>query len=219
MLGRNCRFLQGPGTAPEAIRRLREGLAREDTVDVELLNYRKDGSTFVNAVHLSPVRDRAGRLTYYFGSQWDVTARHAADALRAAEGRLLREVDHRAMNALALVLGFVRLSRRESIEGFARAVEGRVEVLARAHAMLARTRWADVTLDHIVQGELGARADGRARIEGPLVRVAADRVQPLALLLHELASNAARHGALARPDGRLEISWRLGAAPGVVDLT
>jgi PAS domain S-box-containing protein len=219
VLGRNCRFMQGEGTSPDAVRRLHEGMAREETVDVELLNYRKDGTTFWNAVHMSPVRDHDGRLRYYFGSQWDVSERHRADGLRAAELRLLREVDHRAMNALALVQGFVRLSRRDTAEGFARSVEGRVEVLARAHATLARTRWADVTLEHVLQDELGPRVDGRAVLEGPIVLVSAARVQALALLIHELASNAALHGALSRPEGRLEVSWRPGEAPGVVDLT
>lgn len=218
VLGRNCRFMQGRGTSRDAILRLREGLAHERTVDVELLNYRKDGSSFWNAVHLSPVHDREGRLAYYLGSQWDVSERYRAETLRAAERRLLREVDHRAMNALALVQGFVRLSRRDSIEAFARAVEGRVDVLARSHTMLAQTRWADVTLEAILQSELAARA-GRAQLEGPLVLVAADRVQALALLIHELAVNAILHGALARPEGRLEVSWRPGASAGVVDLS
>lgn len=218
VLGRNCRFLQGPDTAPEAVQRLREGLAREETVEVELLNYRRDGAAFWNAVHLSPVYDKAGRLTYYFGSQWDVSERHNAQGLRAAERRLLREVDHRAMNALALVQGFVRLSRRDSIERFAQSVEGRVQVLARTHTMLARTRWADVTLEHVLHDELGAQDGTRTFLEGPPVLVSAERVQPLALLIHELASNAALHGALASPEGRLEISWRLGDGPGMVDL-
>jgi PAS domain S-box-containing protein len=218
VLGRNCRFMQGPDTSPDAVRRLREGLARQETVDVELLNYRKDGSTFWNAVHLSPVHDHTGRLTYYFGSQWDVSERHSAEGLRAAELRLLREVDHRAMNALALVQGFVRLSRRDTVERFAQSVDGRVQVLARTHTMLARTRWADVTLEHVLNDELGARGEGRAHFDGPTVLVSAERVQPLALLIHELASNAALHGALAQPDGRLEVTWRRGAGPGMVDM-
>lgn len=218
VLGRNCRFLQGPETSPEAIHRLSVGIAQEQTFNVELLNYRKDGSTFWNAARLSPVYDASGRLRYYFGSQWDITERRNAEALRAAEYRLLREVDHRAMNALALVQGFVRLSRRDTTERFARSVEGRVNVLARTHTMLARTRWADVTLEHVLAGELGAPAAHRAVLDGPTVLVSADRVQPLALLFHELASNAALHGGLAAPEGRLEITWRPGEAPGVVEM-
>ena len=217
VLGHNCRFLQGPETAAEAIQQLREGVAREETVDVELVNYRRDGSSFWNAVHLSPVRDHDGRLVYYFGSQWDVSERYRAEALWVAQQRLLREIDHRAMNALALVQGFVRLSGRDSVEGFANAVQGRVEVLARAHTLLARTNWADVTLQHVLREEM-AQAGEQVTFDGPVVLMPADRVQPFALLIHELASNARRHGALAQAGGHVAISWRPGSSPGVVDL-
>jgi PAS domain S-box-containing protein len=219
VLGRNCRFLQGPDTSPETVRRLSEGLARHEAIDVELLNYRRDGSSFWNALHLSPVHDQAGRLAYYFGSQWDVSERYRADVMRAAELRLLREVDHRAMNALALVQGFVRLSRRDSVETFARSVEGRVDVLARTHTLLAQTRWADITLEAVLQSELVVRAGGRALLSGPPVLVPADRVQALALLIHELAANALLHGALSGSEGRVEVSWRPGPALGLVDLS
>jgi two-component sensor histidine kinase len=202
----------------DAVGRIRAGVAEGKTVNEELLNYRKDGTTFWNELHLSPVRDRDGRLIYYFGSQWDVSERRNAQALRAAEHRLLREVDHRALNALTLVQGFVRLSRRDSVERFAQAVQGRVEVLARTHTMLARARWADVTLEQVLQSELSRRAPDRVVLDGPRVLVSAQRVQAFALLIHELASNAVLHGALANPKGRLDVSWRAGGAPGVVDL-
>lgn len=218
VLGRNCRFLQGRETDPDTIRRFREGMQREETFEIELLNYRKDGSTFWNSARLSPVHDEGGRLRYYFGSQWDITERRNAERLREAELRLLREVDHRAMNALALVQGFVRLSRRDTVERFASSVQGRVDVLARTHTMLARTRWADVTLEHVLHGELPAPTARQTVLAGPKVLVSADRVQPLALLFHELASNAALHGGLAEPEGRLEITWRPGPTPGVVDM-
>jgi PAS domain S-box-containing protein len=78
IIGRNCRFLQGPGTDPEAVARIRTALANEDVVVVELLNYRKDGTAFWNALHLGPIYDAQGRLIYYFGSQWDVSDVRAA---------------------------------------------------------------------------------------------------------------------------------------------
>lgn len=121
------------------------------------------------------------------------------------------------MNALALVQGFVRLSRRDSIEHFARAVQDRVDVLARTHATLAKTRWADVTLDRVLKDELAPQA-GRTVLEGPQVLISAARVQAFALMIHELTSNATLHGALSQPDGRLEVSWRTGGEQGVVDL-
>src|SRR5690606_33972553 len=127
VLGRNCRFLQGPQTAPEDIKALRSALkADQDFIEVELLNYRKDGSTFWNQLVISAVYDDNRQLLYYFASQKDVTSRRQAQALAASEELLLKEVDHRALNALALVESIVALSNRTSVERFAQSVGRRV---------------------------------------------------------------------------------------------
>ena len=83
VMGRNCRFLQGPDTDPGAAAEIRAALAEARPCLVEILNYRKDGSTFWNRLSITPVRDAAGALTHFIGVQSDVTARrHAEDALR-----------------------------------------------------------------------------------------------------------------------------------------
>jgi PAS domain S-box-containing protein len=76
-LGRNCRFLQGPGTRDEPVRKMREAIADETTVTVELRNYRKDRTMFWNRVSLSPLRDDDGEVTHYVGFQENVTARRS----------------------------------------------------------------------------------------------------------------------------------------------
>ena len=94
--GRNCRFLQGPGTEPAAVDRIRDAVRGAVDVRVDLLNYRKDGSTFQNALYVGPVRDEAGQVVYFFASQLDVSEHHAMVAeiadlkerLAAAEARL-----------------------------------------------------------------------------------------------------------------------------------
>ena len=73
IIGRNCRFLQGPRSSRAAIDEIRAALADERDVDVEILNYRKDGSTFWNQLRLSPVHGDDGKLLYYFASQDDVS--------------------------------------------------------------------------------------------------------------------------------------------------
>ncbi len=91
-IGRNCRFLQGPGTDPARVQELRTALAAGRDATVVLLNYRKDGTSFWNQVAISPVRDDAGRLTHFVGAQTDVTERVEADqrlALLAAATSLL----------------------------------------------------------------------------------------------------------------------------------
>jgi PAS domain S-box-containing protein len=94
--GRNCRFLQGPGTDPAAIDRIRDAIRKAVDIRVDLLNYRKDGSTFHNALFVGPVRDEEGHVVYFFASQLDVSAHHAMTAeiadlkerLASAEARL-----------------------------------------------------------------------------------------------------------------------------------
>ncbi|WP_273561013.1 PAS domain-containing protein [Methylobacterium sp. NMS12] len=80
VVGRNCRFLQGPDTEAAAVDRLRAAVRREEDVRVDVLNYRKDGSTFQNALYVGPVRDEAGRVVYFFASQLDVSAHYALTA-------------------------------------------------------------------------------------------------------------------------------------------
>jgi PAS domain S-box-containing protein len=134
VIGRNCRFLQGPETDRDTIALMRERIGAGQDVAVDILNYRKDGSTFWNAVFISPVRDEASRIIYFFASQLDFTpvksreadlaaARHQAEAevakhtanLRSAlDARtlLVHEVDHRVKNNLLTMASIVKIQAR-----------------------------------------------------------------------------------------------------------
>jgi PAS domain S-box-containing protein len=109
--GRNCRFLQGPLTDRGTVRQLREALAEPRPVAVELLNYRKDGTPFWNALFIGPIYGPGGKLLHFFSSQLDVTRRHDdEDALRRAQrmeaiGELAAGLAHDFNNALHVVLG------------------------------------------------------------------------------------------------------------------
>ena len=74
VIGRNCRFLQGPGTDPEAVRAIRDALSKHTEVTVDLLNYRKDGEPFWNRLRLRPLRDEVGAVRYYVGAQNPIAA-------------------------------------------------------------------------------------------------------------------------------------------------
>jgi PAS domain S-box-containing protein len=205
VIGRNCRFLQGPDTAPEAVEQIRKGLAEDrHFVEVELLNYRKDGSTFWNQLTMSPVHDEDGRTVYLFGSQKDVTARRRAEELEAIERLLLMEVDHRAMNALALVQSILSLTQAADISGYSNAVRRRIEAVARVHRILARSSWRGSRLDELIVEE---ELEGRILVSGPPVKVSPRLAQPLALVLHELVTNARQHGALVSREGTVAVSW------------
>jgi PAS domain S-box-containing protein len=216
VLGRNCLFLQGSDTDPHAITKILEELHHQREVTVELLNYRKDGSSFWNELFISPVHDDEGALLYYFASSKDVSQRRQARELELDERRLLLEIDHRAKNALALVQGFVRLSRADDPEAYAASVQSRVDAIARAHTMLALHGWRGVPLSSLIMGEAEIFGARRVVLNGPEVGVASRRVQPLALVFHELLSNAAKHGALAAPSGKVLIDWDVKADSSLV---
>ncbi|MGP4806240.1 PAS domain-containing protein [Agrobacterium cavarae] len=134
LLGKNCRLLQGPATSRTTVDRIREAVSAGKDISVDILNYRKDGSTFWNALFVSPVRDDDGSIVYFFASQLDFTnikskeaelaaARHLAEAevaertddlqeSLAARTLLVHEVDHRVKNNLATMASIVKMQVR-----------------------------------------------------------------------------------------------------------
>jgi PAS domain S-box-containing protein len=112
MLGRNCRFLQGPDSDPDTIGEIRAAVAAARSCSVEILNYRKDGTTFWNELSISPVLDTAGQLTHFVGVQTDVTERRRLeDQYRQAQkmeavGRLAGGVAHDFNNLLTVISGY-----------------------------------------------------------------------------------------------------------------
>lgn len=124
---------------------------------------------------------------------------------------LAREVDHRAKNALAVAQAIVRLTHADTIDNYIAAIEGRINALARAHALLSDSRWQGANLRRIAEDELApfGGADGpRHAIDGPDVVLTPVSAQAIALALHELATNAAKYGSFATKQGRLELSWK-----------
>ncbi|HZF77400.1 MAG TPA: HWE histidine kinase domain-containing protein [Acetobacteraceae bacterium] len=147
--------------------------------------------------------------------------------IRAGEARvrlLAREVDHRAKNALAVVQAALRLTPRDDVTSFAQAVEGRVSALARAQTLLSADRWRGASLQGLLEGELapflvaegGTEARPQAVLHGPSVLLPAAAAQPLAMAIHELATNALKYGALSTASGRVEVTWRLVGEAGAI---
>ncbi len=162
VVGRNCRFLQGPETDSAAVESVRAAVAAGEDVNVELLNYRKDGSAFWNALVISPVRNEAGELLYFFASQADVSTKkrvehdltRSKDALEELvairtrdlqmaldqKSALLHEVDHRVKNNLQVVSSLVLLKARQSPDEATRRVlhnmAERISALSTVHRLL-----------------------------------------------------------------------------------
>lgn len=135
----------------------------------------------------------------------DITERRANEEAREL---LAREVDHRAKNALAVVQSVVSLTRAATKEAFIEAVRGRISALGRAHSLLAQNSWQGGDLRQIVTDETaGYGRAGQVAAQGPSVALKPSAVQPLSLLIHELATNAVKYGSLSVETGRVEIGW------------
>jgi len=162
VVGRNCRFLQGHETDRGAVQLIREAVAANRDISIDLLNYRKDGTPFWNALYLSPVSNEGGEVLYFFASQLDVTdridaqmkiqqekdhfeaevakrTRDLSEAL-AAQTMLVHEVDHRVKNNLQMISSLLSMQARAITDPAARtAMEEtltRVEALGTVHRRL-----------------------------------------------------------------------------------
>ncbi|WP_158287866.1 sensor histidine kinase [Falsiroseomonas bella] len=148
-----------------------------------------------------------GRALRLIGIGFDITERKESEARQTL---LMRELDHRVRNLLAVVQATLRLTPKDDPEAYARAVEGRIAALARAHSMLAEARWSGSDLRALIAAELDPfLAAQRVTLDGPAVMLPARIAQPLAMAVHELATNAVKHGALLAGDGRIGIAWSL----------
>ena len=187
-------------------RRMSKGLR---TLQTEFRVVRPNGNVRWCTGTVAASFDAADRVVRISGVTIDVTDRKEAEE---RQDLLAREVDHRARNALAVVQSIVRLTRATSVDSYVAAVEGRIKALARAHALLSETRWHGADLGALVAEELApyrvAEAD-KVEIGGPNVSLLPHMAQGLALALHELATNAAKHGALSSMAGKVRLTWEL----------
>jgi PAS domain S-box-containing protein len=150
---------------------------------------------------------QGGRPERVVGVNIDVTERKHAERQQRA---LNAELDHRVKNVLASVATVAQRTREGSgsMDEFLRMFDGRIQSMANAHALLSRGHWEGVRLADLVHNELAACArEGNVRVQGPEVLLSPETTQPIAIVLHELVTNAAKYGALTTPQGCISVRW------------
>lgn len=211
VIGRNCRFLQGPLTDQREVDKIRAALRSEDVVVVEVLNYRKDGSTFWNALHLGPIYRDDGTLIYFFGSQWDVSDVRAARADERHARIMARELSHRMKNMFAVISGIVNITGRvRGIPNQAAEINSRIQALGRAYeTTLDEASSGSIEIGPAIRAILAPYDADQARLTflGNGLRVHFSTISVVGLVLHELAANATKFGAWASDHGRVELDW------------
>jgi PAS domain S-box-containing protein len=183
-------------------------IRRGERVDhFETVRQRKHGSLVIISLTVSPVKNAEGKI---IGAS--KIARDITEQKRSQEqiNTLAREAEHRSRNLLATVQATVMLSHSDTSEGLKRAIEGRIRALANVHSLFVQSRWIGAELSTIAKQELAPYSEmdeRRARIDGPEVLLEPNAAQATAVILHELATNAAKYGALSIPSGRVDLKW------------
>ncbi|ACA17002.1 signal transduction histidine kinase [Methylobacterium sp. 4-46] len=186
-----------------------EGRAEDDR-----WHQRRDGSRFWANGVMMPLRDDAGALAGFLKILRDRTAQKKAEEHQAL---LLNELNHRVKNTLATVQAFTTQTLRSaaSLAEAREAITARLIALSKAHDVLTDENWQGADLAQIVADALRLHGDGqRCRWQGNPIRVSARIALALAMVLHELATNATKYGALSNAHGTVAVTWRIAEEDG-----
>ena len=211
VVGRELAFLCGGVDNTQQRAWLDDAVAAAKDATGDIPARRKDGSVFRNRLHISPLRDDAGKLALFVVTCRDMTEHH-----QGAESRVIaRELSHRMKNMFAIIGGIISITGRlRGIEQQAEAINARIYALGRAFETTlddADTNAIDV--GQAIEAILKPYNSGSSRltIVGGTLRVPFATISLLGLVLHELADNARRHGAWADDAGSVHLAWRTDA--------
>jgi PAS domain S-box-containing protein len=187
----------------EILTRIRRG---ERIDHFETVRQRKNGTLIAVSLTVSPVKDAGGKIVGASKIARDITEQKRNQELIAT---LAREAEHRTKNLLSSVLAVVNLSQSNSPEDLKETIVGRIEALANVCSLFVATRWIGAELSAIATQELAPYSEfgKRVLIDGPQLLLEPGVAQAIAMTLHELATNAAKYGALSQSNGQVHVQW------------
>ena len=188
----------------EILTRIRRG---ERIDHFETVRQRKDGGPITVSLTVSPVKDASGKIVGASKIARDIT-----DQKRNREqiNVLAREAEHRSKNILSNVQAIVNLSQSDTSEGLKRAISGRIQAMSNVHSLFVQARWIGAEVSAIAKQELAPYLDEheeRVRMEGLETVLEPTAAQAVAVVLHELATNASKYGALSDAKGQIRLTW------------
>jgi two-component system CheB/CheR fusion protein len=219
-LGKRKEVLLATSVPGSSFAELRAKLLDSGTWSGELTHRTKDGRELM--VESRIVLDRVGGRRLALESTRDITERKTFEARQEL---MLGELTHRIKNTLAVVQAIAHQTQRysRSPEDFIKRFDGRLQALSNAHSLLLGSNWTGAEVAAIANSQLDAyrSADNpdRLRMDGHPVTLPADLATPFGLVLHELATNAAKHGALSRPGGSVILRWSMTNRNNIPTLT
>ncbi|WOH83280.1 PAS domain S-box protein [Bradyrhizobium sp. BEA-2-5] len=184
-------------------------IRRGERIDhFETVRRRKDGSSIIVSLTVSPVKDAHGNIVGASKIARDITEQKRTQEQISI---LAREAEHRSKNILANVQAIINLSRSDSSESLKEVISGRIQALANVHSLFVETRWVGAEVSTIAKQELAPYLqeghDKRIVMEGLQTVIEPTAAQAIAVVLHELATNAAKYGALSNAKGRIRLAW------------
>ena len=205
-----------PELHDEELRVLDRARRGEGIENYETERITKDGRRVSISLSASAIRDKSGKIVGLARVGRDITERKRAEGM---QNLMIGELNHRVKNTLSTVQAIARqtLRKTDSPAEFASSFSGRLQSLARAHSLLTDNSWQGADFITLVRDQLllGAEEDDRISYSGPSVSLDPQAALHMALVLHELGTNARKHGSLSVATGRLSINWTVRSSAGL----